>query len=302
MTGDQPKMVVGLGEILWDCFSDSRRPGGAPANLAVHATQLGLQGVVLSRVGADSEGDDLLAKLTAHGVAGETVQRDPDHPTGMVTVDDTRPDDPRYHIHEDAAWDWMQWTPQWESIATSASAICFGTLAQRKSRSRETIHQCLKSAGDALRVYDVNLRQSYYTPARVRGSFQLANVVKLNHDEATILAALLEMAPTDESSFVTRVIQEFEIDVVCVTQGKEGCHLYADSRFEKVSATPVSVADAVGAGDAFTAAFVYGRLAEMDLALCGNFANRVGGLVASHRGAMPKLREEYAALIQEFQG
>ncbi len=160
---DPPEMiVVGLGEVLWDCFGDVRKPGGATANVAFHAGQLGLAGVVCSRVGADPLGTELLGYLAGHNLDTRYIQEDPVRPTGTVTVDASRPDHPTYVIHEDVAWDHIEFTPDLCDLMRRARAVCFGSLAQRSPRSRQVIRQCLEAATGALRVFDVNLRQSWY--------------------------------------------------------------------------------------------------------------------------------------------
>ncbi len=158
MATTAPGIIIGLGELLWDCFGEERRPGGAPANVAYHAQLLGAQGVVCSRVGMDAWGVELLAFLRANGLDTAHVQRDEQHLTGRVTVHLDGSHGPSYTIHENAAWDHLAWTPEWETLAGSAAAVCFGTLAQRAPESRATVQRFLDAAPQALRVYDINLR------------------------------------------------------------------------------------------------------------------------------------------------
>ncbi len=151
---------MGIGELLWDCFADSRRPGGAPANVAFHAKQLGHEGIICSRVGRDKMGTELLEYLERRGMEARQIQKDDLRPTGWVTVDTSRRDAPSYVIHEDVAWDYLEFAEELNSLMESASAVCFGTLAQRGACSRETIQHALEIATNAVIVYDVNLRQS----------------------------------------------------------------------------------------------------------------------------------------------
>jgi fructokinase len=175
--------------------------GGAPANVAYHAAQHGHPGVVYSRVGRDPLGDALVEYLASKGVGTQTIQRDDAHPTGTVTVDASDPNDPRYVIHEDVAWDHLAITPQTEALMRSAGAVCFGTLAQRHPASRATIHRALDAAQGALRVYDVNLRQAWYAREWVEASLARADVVKLNRDEVGVLDGLLAIDAGDPVGF-----------------------------------------------------------------------------------------------------
>ena len=284
-------MVVGLGELLWDEFGDHRRPGGAPANVAFHATQLGCRGVVCSRVGRDEPGDALLAFLESQSLETGEIQRDAVHPTGRVTVDTSNPGHPTYIIHENVAWDFLEATDRLAALGREADAICFGTLAQRSATSRATIQRVLSvSRPDCLRVYDVNLRQHWYEPATLEASLAQATIVKLNHDEVGVLAPLLSL-PAEPLAFARGLLEKFAGEIVCITRSENGCLAVSAGEVAELPGVPITVADAVGAGDAFTAAFIRARLEGWSLERTAEFANRVGALVASHPGAMPPLRE-----------
>jgi fructokinase len=300
-------VVVGLGELLWDCFGETRRPGGAPANVAFHADQLGCRGVVCSRVGSDPLGDEFAKFLADQGLTTDYLQRDPERPTGRATVDDSAPGHPEFTIHEDVAWDALAFTPECESLMRSAAAVCFGTLAQRSERTRETVHRCLEAtAEDCLRVYDVNLRQDYYRREWVERSLESAKAVKLNEHESTVLAAQLEFPRPDTddaeslAGFARRLSERYGLDLVCVTRADRGCVLVSGDEVAVGAGRPVDVVDSVGAGDAFTAALIVSRLRRWPLGASAEFANAVGGLVASRAGAMPPLREELSRLAAEF--
>lgn len=295
-------VVIGLGEVLWDCFPDARRPGGAPANVAYHAGQLGCQALVCSRVGNDEDGRELLTLLAARGLVVDFIQQDAEHRTGTVTVDTSRPDHPQFTIHEDVAWDHLQYTPAWEQLTQQASAICFGSLAQRSPTSRQTIHHMLADAREnCLLVFDVNLRQQYYDKDIIASSLQAAGCLKLNDAEVAVLAEMFDV-PAKHAEFAPRLAERFGLDAVCITRGGDGCLLYADGETIDEAGRPVEVVDAVGAGDAFTAAWIHTRLAGRSPREQAAFANRVGGLVASHAGAMPELEDQYRALIEETFG
>ena len=293
--------VVGLGELLWDCFEDSRRPGGAPANVAFHAAQHGCRGIVASRVGRDELGSELLQFLVAQGLETTYLQEDGEHPTGRVTVDASIADHPQYTIHENVAWDFFVCDDRQRELMGQASAVCFGTLAQRNDASRTAIHECLQATReDCLRVYDVNLRQDWYTAECIAASLQRADLVKLNDDELAVLKELLDLVGDDPTAACQCIRARYDVGVVCVTRAEKGCLLVGDSQAVDIPGTPVEVVDAVGAGDAFTATLISALLEEWPLADAGAFANRVGGLVASRAGAMPALKQEFAQLREEF--
>src|SRR5882762_8671704 len=176
--------VVGLGELLWDMFSHGKQLGGAPANFAYMTALLGDRGIVASRVGQDRLGQEAIWQLKSSGLDTSQIQSDPGHATGTVQVQvDTR-GQPEYKITEDVAWDHLAWSPQWEALARTADAICFGSLAQRSSVSRATIRQFLRSARPgAARIFDVNLRQSFFGEEILRESVLQADIVKVNREE-----------------------------------------------------------------------------------------------------------------------
>lgn len=295
---NRPK-VVGLGELLWDVFPDGKRPGGAPANVAFQSQQLGGQGIVVSRVGADELGDELVQFLESKGLRTDAIQRDETSPTGRVTVSINAQNQPEYVIHEGVAWDFMEFDEHLQFVMSQVDAVCFGTLAQRNPVSRETIRKAVAATSEeCLRVYDVNIRQQYFDNDRITQSLQLANVVKLNDEEVELLAPLLGL-PVDESDFAQRLVEQFDLNLVCVTRGAKGCLIASPEGTVLISGEPVEVADTVGAGDAFTAGLIFGLLTGKSMEASGRFANRVGGLVASRHGAMPDLGDEFVELIKE---
>jgi len=296
-------VVVGLGEVLWDLFPDGRRPGGAPANVAFQANQLGLTGVVMSRVGGDELGREMLSFLRERGLTTDYVQVDPGRPTGTVTVRGT-PTGPEFTIHEDTAWDRLGLTPEWETILVTADAVCYGTLGQRSGVSREAIDDCIAAAtrssyGRGLMVFDVNLRQQWFSREVVDRSITWADIVKLNEAEVPVVAELLGL-PARPDEFAAAIFDRNDAWMVCVTRGGEGCLAFTQGESVRVAPERVTVVDTVGAGDAFTAGLIYARLQEWPLEKAARFANAVGGLAASKAGAMPELREEFAGLKERF--
>jgi fructokinase len=295
MTTEKP-VVVGLGELLWDEFGSSRRPGGAPANVAFHAGQCGCEGVVCSRVGRDEPGDGLIRFLAEEELDSRYIQRDPERPSGRVTVDASTPGHPQYVIHENVAWDNLEWTDALGELMARADAVCFGSLAQRSSVSRETVRQCLAATRpDCLRVFDVNLRQQWFDGPTIAASLNQAQVVKLNTSEVVEISRLLQL-PGGHAEFASALHREYAVGLTCITRGEHGCLLVSASGEVEVSGLPVEVGDAVGAGDAFTAAMIYGLLRSWPLRSVAEFANRVGAMVASREGAMPPLRHEFEVL------
>ncbi len=278
--------VVGLGEVLWDVFPDARFLGGAPANVAYHASVLGNEGLVASRVGDDEFGRALVAELRGKGLNPDYVQLDPSHPTGTVQV--TFVDgDPRYEIVRDVAWDFLAVAPDWNALASTCSAVCFSTLAQRSDDSRETILTFLaEMQPDALRVLDVNLRPPFVSETVLKASIDRANVVKYNYQEGLFLKRLFWQ--DDLEAWLT---DELGIRVVCVTKGSDGCELV--TRDERVSvpgsAVDTSSGDPVGAGDGFSAALIDGLLKGLPLEAVARRANIYAGQVASKKGAMPDM-------------
>ncbi len=288
--------VIGLGELLWDCFPDKRRPGGAPANVAFHAQQLGLTAGVATRVGVDRFGDELIAFLQQQGLSTDLVQRDPLHGTGTVTVQPQPDGSTRYEFLADSAWDFLELTPVWRSALGSARAVCFGTLAQRCPTSRATMTAALSAVAPAcLVVYDVNLRPPFVDRAWVEASLPFARVLKLNDDELRVLAAWEQSPALTPNALAERLLERHpQLELVCVTRGAHGALAVTRSEVVDEPGRPVQVVDTVGAGDAFTAALITGRLHGWPLAPALRFATQVGGLVASHAGAMPELRAEFA--------
>lgn len=290
-------LVIGLGELLWDEFPDQRRPGGAPANVAFHASQLGRRGVVLSRVGIDQDGDALLTYLATRGLDSSIVQRDPTHRTGYVTVH-LEGVGPAYTIHPNVAWDFLEATEAWLALCRSAGAICYGTLAQRGGRSRAAIQECLAAGTGAWRIYDVNVRPPFVDRAWVDQSLRKANVMKLNQDELPRIAELLDLGPQTLESFGPALRSRYaELRVVCVTRGAEGSHLESADETLDLPATPCDVVDTVGAGDAFTAALAHGLLADWPLEATGRLASDLAAAVAARGGAMPRLRAECEQML-----
>jgi fructokinase len=282
--------VVGLGELLWDLFPDGKRLGGAPANFAYHAQALGGRGVVISCVGNDELGKEILASLRETGLDLRHIAVDGEHPTGKVSVkldDSGRPD---FTIHVNVAWDFMRLTPGLLDLAARTDAVCFGSLAQRSPVSRDTIQRFIEATRpDCLRVFDINLRQSFYSGTIIRKSLDLCDVLKLNDDELPVLAELLSIAG-EESEILDRLAGEFSLRAIALTRGERGSLLFTpEEKAEHPGFPPGRIADTVGAGDAFTAAMTIGMLQGKSLDDIAEHANRLASYVCSQEGAMPAI-------------
>jgi len=282
------KKVVGLGEVLWDLFPGRACLGGAPANFAYITTLMGDQGVVASRVGEDSRGIDALRRLEELGLDIDRVQTDRAHGTGVVNVKVDGNGLAEYEIAHPVAWDFLEWNANWQDLAEEADAVCFGSLAQRSERSRATIRRFLSAASpNTLKVFDVNLRQSYFSQEVLSESMRLANIVKLNDDELPKIMQLFELPHKDAFSSAQRLLRKYDLEIVCITRGARGSLLVRDGDTSEHPGFKVRVADTVGSGDAFTAGLVHEYLHGASLDLMNEVANLVGAWVASEVGAMP---------------
>ena len=320
----EPHLILGIGELLWDMLPEGERLGGAPANFAVMAARLGNHAAVLSSIGRDELGRRAMEKLDPLPIDTSFVEVDPRHETGRVTVSFVG-DEPHYTIHEPAAWDFLALTDEWIRLAERADAICFGSLAQRNLRSRQTIQELAAQTGSScIRVFDVNLRAPFYSAEVLEESLELATVVKMNEDELPVALRLLglraEKKTAQDASMSTaeatrpaaqelrsgaeRLLAEFPpLRMVAVTRGACGSLLVTREEWNEHPGFPVKVADRIGAGDAFTAAVTHYMLRGADLATLNEAGNRWGGWVASQSGAMPALpdavRDAIAVAIEK---
>ncbi len=282
------KKIVGLGEVLWDLLPRGACLGGAPANFAYITTLMGDQGIVASRVGEDSRGIEALRRMEELGLNIDHVQTDRHYPTGVVNVELDGNGQAKYEILQPVAWDRLDWNEDWRQLAKQADAICFGSLAQRSEESRTTIRKFLAEASpNALKIFDVNLRQSYYSQDVLAESMRLADIVKLNDEELPKIMALFKLAYKDELSSAKKLQEKFGLKVLCVTRGGRGSVLVRGRDVSEHPGFKVRVADTVGSGDAFTAGLVHEYLHGASLDLMNEVANLVGAWVASEIGAMP---------------
>lgn len=289
--------IVGLGEALYDVFPDETRLGGAPLNAAVHAHQLGNKGVMVSRVGKDELGRRIAAELRARGMTADYVQVDSERPTGTVNVRFDSEGQPEYEIVRGVAWDAIEFTPELEAPAEGCDAVCFGTLAQREQRSRETIARFLGAAERAVRLLDVNLRQDFYSREIIEGSCAAATAVKLNKAELDELARMLDLGGGPDEA-ARALLERFDLEWVALTSGPLGTKVCTGEGWFEAEAVPADEKDAdpVGAGDAAAAALLHGVVRGWDWKRTLTLANRLGAFVASRRGACPPLDEDILEL------
>ncbi|MFC7338031.1 carbohydrate kinase [Haloferula chungangensis] len=281
--------IVGLGEVLWDMLSDSGRLGGAPANFACHCHQLGGESYPVSCVGDDELGHQARAELAKLGISSEFVQESSTHPTGQVQVTLDPAGKPSYQILEDMAWDHLEFTPEFEELAASLDAACFGVLAQRSPKSRASIQAFLKHMPEgALRILDVNLRAPFFSKPRVEESLELATILKLSDEELPVLADYFELEGS-ETEKLSALLKRFELDLVVYTCGAEGSILLSKDETHRAPGVETTAIDSVGAGDSFTATLCIGLLKGRPLPEINTRANQVAAYVCSQKGACPEL-------------
>jgi fructokinase len=298
----QPKIIVGLGELLWDMLPEGKQLGGAPANFSVMSARLGNRAVIASRLGNDVLGREARKYLAPLPADLNSIQEDAKHSTGSVSVTLTA-GQAEYLFHEPVAWDFLDFTPQWKQLAAEADAVCFGTLAQRQPVSRKTIHAFLAATRkECVRVFDVNLRKPFYTRGVLEDSLGKATILKLNDAEMPEVLKLLRLDTGDTPEDVLdpstlrkgarALLEEFPLKLVCVTMGGSGSLLVTPETFDQHPGIPIQVVDTIGAGDAFTAALTSYYLQGAALPVLNEAGNRWGSWVASQAGAMPVLSEE----------
>jgi fructokinase len=296
---DKSYNIVGLGELLWDVFPKGKELGGAPANFAYMTSLLGDHGIVASRVGSDALGRTAGRRLERLGLRSKHLQIDAQHPTGTVKVDVDPAGQPTFQIAEGVAWDFFEWTAEWQKLASTTDAVCFGTLAQRSPQSRATIRSFLQEVGrGTTRIFDVNLRQQFYSAEILAESFKLADIVKLNSEELPIAVKSLGSTFSDEERAARWLRDTYGLRLVCITRGAKGSLLVSSTETSQHPGVRVVVADTVGSGDAFTAALVYHYLRHGSLATMNEAANRMGAWVASQTGATPPRDDYYLQQIR----
>lgn len=296
------KYVIGIGEALFDCLPEGRKLGGAPANFAYHVSQFGLNGCAISAIGNDELGREIVD--TFNQVHLNHVLPVVEQPTGTVKVTLDEKGVPQYEICLGVAWDNIPLTNEMLEIAHRAQAVCFGSLAQRSQTSRQTIHAFLDAAPeDALRVFDINLRQQWYTAEVIEASLKRTNILKINDEELDVVATMLLGEPTipgcliaedaDKTRRICReLISRYELKMLILTCGAIGSYVFTANDESYVATPKVQVADTVGAGDSFTATFVAQLLLGKPMREAHERAVKVSAFVCTQHGAMPVIPEE----------
>jgi fructokinase len=294
--------VIGIGEVLWDLLPGGPQLGGAPANFACHARALGGHAGVITRIGRDQFGREILDRFQQMGFSDAMVQTDDETPTGTVSVTLNGSGIPHYVIHENVAWDRIEFTAAAARAIGGADAICFGSLAQRNPASRAVIQKLLATApAAAWRVFDINLRQNYFSREVIEQSLRFASVLKLNDGELPILAQFFALTGSPRQQ-IERLALMFGLQVVALTRGPAGSLLFQEGQWSDCPSKPIEVVDTVGAGDAFTAALVMGLLCRMPLDEINFRADAVARYVCSRAGATPPLPKELADAFVPFNG
>lgn len=283
--------IIGLGEVLWDMLPEGRKIGGAPANFAWHMAQFGYDARAVSAVGRDADGEAILGNFAERGLKAELAQVD--YPTGRVEVTLDAEGIPQYRILTDVAWDHIPCTEALRTMARTARCICFGSLAQRSEESRRTITTLLDEAPrEALRVFDINLRQQFYSREVVTESLRRCNVLKINDEEAIVVARMLGIASEDICEIAERLRVDYGLRATILTCGSRGSHVFYDGGRSDLTTPKVKVADTVGAGDSFTAGFCAAWLHGCDVATAHARGVAVSAYVCTCEGATPHLPEE----------
>ena len=278
-------VIIGIGELLWDMLPEGRLAGGAPINFVYHTTCLGAEGYAISAVGNDEDGEEIIHELERNRI-NYCVSK-VDLPTGYVPVTLIN-GIPTYTIIEDVAWDHIPLTEQAMELVKRANAICFGTLAQRCETSRKTINTLIDFVPvEALRVFDINLRQHYYSKEIIEASLRKASIFKINDDELIILRDLLHL-PEDNDTACRSLIDTFHLSHLILTAGSEYSSVYTKDMVSTIPTPPVQVADTIGAGDSFTGAFIYSLLIGKDVREAHKQAVKTAAFVCTQAGAWVK--------------
>lgn len=282
--------VIGMGEVLWDMLPTGKVLGGAPVNFAYHAAQLGAIGVAISAVGDDELGREIMNTVDEKGIKNcIAVNKYPTSTVG-VTLKEGKPE---YTIYENVAWDFIELLPEAIQVLKQSDAICFGTLAQRNLNSREAIQVALKLVPqNCLKVYDINLRQKYYSKELIQESLSVANVFKINDDEVVIFKELFGLEGT-ETEVCQKIKETYSLNYLALTKGESGSYLFGKDEVSFLPTPVVTVEDTVGAGDSFTSAMVMGILNERPLKEIHQKAVGISAFVCTQKGATPVLPAEY---------
>lgn len=286
------RKIVGLGEALWDCLPDGKKLGGAPANFAYHAGQFGFDTLAVSALGEDTLGEETIAALEEHKL-NYLMPRIP-YPTGTVQVTLDEQGIPTYNIREGVAWDNIPFTPEIEEVAKTCQAVCFGSLAQRSVVSRETIGKFLDATpSDCVKIFDINLRQSFFTKEIIEASMRRCNILKINDEELVVVSRMFELPDLNEEKRCKQLIKDYNLDILVLTCGTNGSYVFTADKSYYQPTPKVEVADTVGAGDSFTGSFCAALLKGKSIPEAHELAVKVSAFVCTQNGAMPTLPKDF---------
>lgn len=291
-------IIVGIGEILWDVFPNAKVLGGAPANFAYHVSQFGFEGFAISAIGNDELGDEIMENLNNKALK-YIIEKTP-FATGTVQVTLDGKGIPQYEIMQNVAWDNIPFTPQMEELARKTRTVCFGSLAQRSEVSRNTINRFLDLVPtDALKIFDINLRQHFYSQQLIEHSLRRCNILKINDDEVVQVAKLFEWEMTTEMEICQKLLANYSLNMIILTKGTEGSYVITDTETSFKATPKVEVADTVGAGDSFTAGFVASLLSGKTISEAHEIAVEVSAFICTQHGAMPTLSDSILKSIRK---
>ena len=283
-------IIVGMGEALWDVLPEGKKIGGAPANFAYHVSQFGFDSRVVSAVGRDELGDEILKVFKEKNLKTQIEQVD--YPTGTVQVTLDGEGVPCYEIKEGVAWDNIPFTSALEELAKKTRSVCFGSLAQRSVVSRETINSFLNAMPDGegqCKIFDVNLRQGFYTKEILCNSMKRCNILKINDEELVTVSRMFGYPGIDLQDKCWILLAKYNLKMLILTCGVNGSYVFTPGEISFVETPKVEVADTVGAGDSFTATFVAAILKGKPVAEAHKLAVEVSAYVCTQNGAMPEL-------------
>ncbi len=284
--------VVGIGEALWDVLPEGKKLGGAPANFAYHVSQFGLQSRVVSAIGEDKLGNEILENFQGKGL--HTLIEKVEYPTGTVQVQLDNEGVPCYDIKDNVAWDNIPFTDKLKQLAQKTCAVCYGSLAQRNVVSRETINAFLDAIPDGkgpYKIFDINLRQGFYTKEIICNSMQRCNILKINDEELVTVSRMFGYPGIDLQDKCWILLAKYKLEMLILTCGVNGSYVFTPGSVSFVETPKVEVADTVGAGDSFTAAFVSAILKGKPVNEAHQLAVNVSAYVCTQNGAMPELPE-----------
>lgn len=290
------EIVVGMGEALWDVLPEGKKIGGAPANFAYHVSQFGLPSCVVSAIGDDALGKEIIENFTSKGL--DQLIAEVPYPTGTVQVEIDQTGIPLYDIKENVAWDNIPYTEHLDALAKRTKAVCFGSLAQRNVVSRETINHFLDTMpkdDDSLIVFDVNLRQGFYNKEILCKSMQNCNILKINDEELITVSRMFGYPSIDLQDKCWILLGKYNLKMLILTCGINGSYVFTPGNVSFQPTPKVEVADTVGAGDSFTAAFIASILKGKSVTEAHTIAVKTSAFVCTKKGAMPILPPEYTA-------